>query len=249
MQVPNTTMYNADVPQYTGFIDTPVRSESVFPSANRPIERIELDIPKPEPGTPNNGGNPIRSADGDLLDFDWNRIRRFVQRFAWQDPPSDLLKDIRNFSEKRPPIFSIDGDRADFDFDRTQGNKKITYDFGDGSEAKTVEPKGECHTCDSRRYVDKSDDSSVSYQTPTKLNPQTAALSVGAHEREHVFNERAKADREGRTIVSQTVSIKYSVCPECNIMYPSGGTTRTQSVKSGCEDQSSGGDAGSDADS
>ena len=177
------------------------------------------------------------TPDGDLLDFDFNRIRRFVERFAWQGTPSEHLEALKEHIERRSSAFSSDGDRADFGNGRANYTNKIIYGFGDVSKTGPIEPKGECSTCNSRKYVDKSSDSSVSYQTPTKLNPQTAALAVGAHEREHVFNEKAKAQREDREIVKQTVSIKYDTCPECNIMYPSGGTTRTQSVKSsGIED-------------
>jgi NMD protein affecting ribosome stability and mRNA decay len=50
---------------------------------------------------------------------------------------------------------------------------------------------------------------------------------VMAHEQEHVSNEQAKADREGREVVSQTVSVSMAMCPECGRMYASGGETRT----------------------
>ena len=172
------------------------------------------------------------TPDGDILDFDWNRIRRFVQRFAWDTEPPESIRDIRDFWDKynSNPVFSWDGDKAEFNFKPPENYNK-TYGSEGASKAAPPEPKGKCSTCESRRYVDKSDDSSVSYQTPTKLSPGTAALAVGAHEREHVFNERANAKREGREIVNQTVSIKYGICPECHRMYPTGGVTRTQSVK------------------
>ena len=133
-----------------------------------------------------------------------------------------------------PPIYSRDGDRAEFNFPRADnGNgKNVIYGREDLEKTEPIKPKGACQTCEGRRYVDQSDDSSVSYQTPTKLNSQTAAAAVAAHEREHVFNERANASREGRRITMQTVSVHYAICPECGIMYPSGGTTRTQSIKS-----------------
>ena len=186
------------------------------------------------------GSEPLRTPDGDVLDLDWNRVRRFVQRFKWRTEPPRILQNIDNYrknSEPASPFFSRDGDRVDLNFGKPDFNKNVIYGKDDISKSNPIEPKGECGTCESRRYVDKSDDSSVSYQTPTKLNAQTAAAAVAAHEREHVFNERAKADREGREIVSQTVTIKYAICPECNVMYPSGGTTRTQSTKSDCADQ------------
>jgi hypothetical protein len=50
---------------------------------------------------------------------------------------------------------------------------------------------------------------------------------VAAHESEHVANEKGKAMRNGREVVSQTVQINTAVCPECGRMYVSGGKTTT----------------------
>lgn len=84
-----------------------------------------------------------------------------------------------------------------------------------------------CQTCKNRRYVDESNDSSVSYQSPTHISPEASASKVMAHEREHVTNEQARAERDNRRVVSQTVSLSTSICPECGKVYVSGGTTRT----------------------
>ena len=96
----------------------------------------------------------------------------------------------------------------------------------------------ECKTCESRRYVDQSDDPSVSFQTPTHISPGASASMVMAHEREHVANEQARADREGNTVVSQTVTLQTAVCPECKRSYVSGGTTRTITMNEGGNNQS-----------
>ncbi|MCL2069415.1 MAG: hypothetical protein FWH19_00320 [Treponema sp.] len=88
----------------------------------------------------------------------------------------------------------------------------------------------QCATCDSRRYQDVSDDSSVSFQAPTHISPGASAALVAAHEGEHVANEQAKASQEGREIVSQSVRLFTSICPECGRMYVSGGETRTLSA-------------------
>jgi len=118
-------------------------------------------------------------------------------------------------------FFSIDGDRAE-----------ISYGL-----LEALKPEGACLTCQNRKYVDKSDDASVSFQTPTNINPGMAASAVASHEQEHVRNEQAKAQREDRQIISQSVSLTYSTCPECGKHYVSGGTTRTTSVgKSDSED-------------
>ncbi len=89
----------------------------------------------------------------------------------------------------------------------------------------------ECQTCAERTYVDGSDDPGVSFKTPTQIDPNQAASAVMGHEMEHVTNEQADARSEGREIISQSVSIHTSTCPECGINYVSGGTTKTVSKK------------------
>ena len=84
-----------------------------------------------------------------------------------------------------------------------------------------------CETCKNRTYKDVSDDPSVSFQTPTHISPGQAASMVMAHESEHVSHEQAKADREGREVISQSVTLETSICPECGRVYVSGGVTRT----------------------
>ena len=86
---------------------------------------------------------------------------------------------------------------------------------------------GQCETCESRKYQDGSDDMGVSFQTPTNIKPEKAASAVRGHEMEHVYREQAKADREGRKVVSQNVTMHTEICPECGKSYVSGGTTRT----------------------
>lgn len=84
-----------------------------------------------------------------------------------------------------------------------------------------------CETCEKRKYQDGSDDPSVSFQTPTRIDPDAAASAVRGHEMEHVFHEQAKAEREDRKVVSQSVMLHTGICPECGRVYVSGGTTRT----------------------
>ncbi len=85
----------------------------------------------------------------------------------------------------------------------------------------------ECQTCKNRKYQDGSDDPGVSYKTPTNISPEKSAASVRAHEKEHVVREQAKAQREGRRVVSQDVTYQTGICPECGKVYIAGGTTRT----------------------
>lgn len=111
-------------------------------------------------------------------------------------------------------------------------NSKIS----DEADKKRRFDSFECQTCKNRRYQDGSDDMGVSFQNPTKVNPRAAAAAVRGHEQEHVTRNRAKAQREGKEIVSQSVTIHTGICPECGKIYVSGGTTRT-STRSTSEDK------------
>ena len=85
----------------------------------------------------------------------------------------------------------------------------------------------ECQTCKNRKYQDGSNDPGVSFKTPGHIDPGSSQSVVRGHEQEHVSNERSKALSEDRKIVSQSVSLFTSVCPECGRVYVSGGVTRT----------------------
>ena len=89
---------------------------------------------------------------------------------------------------------------------------------------------GRCKTCEERKYQDGSNDAGVSFKTPTKIDPSQVASAVRGHEMEHVYREQAKAQREGRKVVSQTVTLHNAICPECGKVYISGGTTRTSTM-------------------
>lgn len=72
-------------------------------------------------------------------------------------------------------------------------------------------------------------------KSPTHVAPGAAGSAVAAHENEHVVREQAKAQKEGREVVSQSVRIFTAVCPECGKTYVSGGetTTTTKAKNSG----------------
>lgn len=93
--------------------------------------------------------------------------------------------------------------------------------------AQAALEEGKCETCEKRKYQDGSDDMGVSFQTPTNIKPEQAASAVRGHEMEHVYREQAKADREGRKVVSQNVTMHTEICPECGKSFVSGGTTHT----------------------
>ncbi|NLL66892.1 MAG: hypothetical protein GX236_04225 [Clostridiaceae bacterium] len=85
----------------------------------------------------------------------------------------------------------------------------------------------ECQTCKSRKYVDGSNDPGVSFKSPTSVSPGASFSAVSSHEQEHVTREQAKASREGRRVISQSVKIYIDTCPECGKAYSSGGKTTT----------------------
>lgn len=101
-------------------------------------------------------------------------------------------------------------------------------DDSEGSKTpREVMEEAECQTCKNRKYQDGSDDPGVSFKTATNVAPELAAAAVRGHEQEHVVREQAKAQREDRKVVSQSVTIHTAICPECGDVYVSGGTTRT----------------------
>lgn len=99
--------------------------------------------------------------------------------------------------------------------------------LGESKSAQEVMEEGECQTCKERKYQDGSDDPGVSFKTPTHIGPDQAAAAVRGHENEHVVREQAKAQREDRKVVSQSVTYHTDICPECGKVYVSGGTTHT----------------------
>lgn len=85
---------------------------------------------------------------------------------------------------------------------------------------------GECQTCKERKYMDGSNEN-VSYKSASHISPEASGTAVRAHEGEHVANAYDKAAQKGGKVVSASVSIHTSVCPECGRTYVSGGTTNT----------------------
>lgn len=98
-----------------------------------------------------------------------------------------------------------------------------------GAETQHLKRTGkiECQTCKERTYQDGSNDPGVSFKAPGHISAESSAAVVMSHEQEHVGNEQAKASQEDREVISQSVRLFTSVCPECGKAYVSGGETRT----------------------
>lgn len=85
----------------------------------------------------------------------------------------------------------------------------------------------ECQTCKNRKYVDGSDEGDVSFKAPGHIDPGQSYATVMAHEQEHMANARQKTAGSDARLISASISLKFSVCPECGRTYVAGGTTNT----------------------
>lgn len=101
-----------------------------------------------------------------------------------------------------------------------------TYVQGKISGTDRTSSPQECQTCKERKYMDGSNEN-VSYKSASHISPEASGAAVRTHEGEHVANAYDKAAEKGGKVISATVSIHTSVCPECGRTYVSGGTTNT----------------------
>ncbi len=103
------------------------------------------------------------------------------------------------------------------------------------ADSKALKRSGaiECQTCKNRTYQDVSGDPGVSFKAPGHIDPASSGSVVMSHEQEHVSNAIASAASNGSRIVSQSVRLFTSVCPECGRSYVSGGETRTVTKSEG----------------
>lgn len=88
-----------------------------------------------------------------------------------------------------------------------------------------------CETCRTRRYQDASNDAGVSFKSPQHVSPEASAGAVSSHERQHVtaaYNETTGSDTR---VVSTSVRLFTSCCPECGRMYVSGGVTNVRTAQ------------------
>lgn len=104
-----------------------------------------------------------------------------------------------------------------------------------GKKVDKTDPNYECQTCENRKYQDGSDEHNVSFKNASKVAPEAAASAVRSHEQMHVKNAYQKAEEDNGKVVSASVAIHTSICPECGKTYVSGGTTRTM-IKYGNEE-------------
>lgn len=133
--------------------------------------------------------------------------------------------------EEKWNVFPPDEDEGE----DLNGDGKIS-ESEKAASAEDATKKGKCETCEKRKYKDGSDDPGVSFKTAQHVDPRMAQAAVRGHEMEHVVRERAKAQREGRRVISQSVTYHSGICPECGRFYVSGGTTRTVTAADNSKD-------------
>lgn len=127
-----------------------------------------------------------------------------------------------NYREGTDPVELAVRDRIQY-----LSPEELNAEVEKAKSPQEVMEEGECQTCKERKYQDGSNDPGVSFKTPTNVAPEQAAAAVRGHEQEHVGREQAKAQREDREVVFQSVTYHTAICPECGKVYVSGGTTRT----------------------
>lgn len=152
-----------------------------------------------------------------------------------EDELNGLMNKVAGGGEaamKLPAEEAAEVDKAASAVEQAEGNESAEETE---SPAEVME-EGECQTCKERKYQDGSNDPGVSFKTPTNIAPEQAATAVRGHEMEHVVREQAKAEREDRQVVQQSVTLHNEICPECGDVYISGGTTRTVTRANSAED-------------
>lgn len=147
-----------------------------------------------------------------------------------KDSQSNIEDTIKRLERKREEYkkqndnsLSDQADKKISDLDNRIKNLRTRLDKMKAEEQED----GECETCKNRKYQDESDDPGVSFKTASKVGAGSAEAAVRGHEYEHVNRNQAKAEREGKEIVYQSVVIKRAICPECGKSYVSGGETKT----------------------
>ena len=201
-----------------------VRTQPVQRTGAVPVVRRASDI-----GTPVEPVRPIKAVNANAT----NGVGYAIPFLRKGMDPAELAVRMRihygDESQAEEAKTAIGRERvsdaaanADADLNAAQGAEGV----------QKAANEGECKTCEQRKYQDGSNDAGVSYKSPTHIAPEQAAAAVRGHEMEHVVREQAKAVREGREVVSQSVTMHTSVCPECGKVYVSGGTTRTTTAES-----------------
>lgn len=182
------------------------------------------------PGVPVEPVDPVPAVSNETT----SRIGRMLPFMRKGADPVEMAVRMRiqQYDPAQDSKQAVQGEQAALQGVKPENQGQQAISGEEGSESgiegvmKAVE-EGECKTCEQRKYQDGSDDPGVSFKTASHIAPEQAASTVKGHEMEHVVREQAKAVREDRKVVSQSVTLHTDICPECGKVYVSGGTTRT----------------------
>ena len=146
---------------------------------------------------------------------------------AGNSPKSSIEDSIKRLEKERDKYQNEKGSSDSRLLDRKIGNLEDRINNLRERLYKIKTEDGECKTCENRKYQDESDDPGVSFKSASKISSGSAEAAVRGHEQEHVTRNQAKAERENKEVVYQSVIIKRAICPECGDSYVSGGETTT----------------------
>ncbi len=146
---------------------------------------------------------------------------------AGNSPKSSIEDSIKRLEKERDKYQNERGSSDSRLLDRKIGNLEDRINNLRERLDKIKTEDGECKTCENRKYQDESDDPGVSFKSASKISSGSAEAAVRGHEQEHVTRNQAKAERENKEVVYQSVIIKRAICPECGDSYVSGGETTT----------------------
>lgn len=146
---------------------------------------------------------------------------------AGNSPKSSIEDSIKRLEKERDKYQNEKGSSDSRLLDRKIGNLEDRINNLRERLDKIKTEDGECKTCENRKYQDESDDPGVSFKSASKISSGSAEAAVRGHEQEHVTRNQAKAERENKEVVYQSVIIKRAICPECGDSYVSGGETTT----------------------
>ncbi len=135
---------------------------------------------------------------------------------------NDLSNEYQGQVERRPANIS----QSDLNSAKISG---VDVEDLDQEKLKSLKRSGriQCKSCAERKYKDGSNESDVSFKAAGHIDPGRSAATVMSHEMEHVANAHEKAAKNNGKVMSASIALHTSICPECGRSYVSGGLTTT----------------------
>lgn len=227
-----------------GYYSLYQNKQGVNPTSTQPVSPVSRA--QTSPVAPVSPVPPVRRGTEQTAPEEWEGKLQFPTMREGADPAEmavrariqyldgkaeDLEDDLLGWNQAKGLEKLLGGEESkDLDKLLNKAQEEDSLKMGQEEDRKSPQEtmeESECQTCENRKYQDGSDDPGVSFKTATSVAPEQAAAAVRGHEQEHVVREQAKAQREDRKVVSQSVTIHTEICPECGDVYVSGGTTRT----------------------